>query len=1449
MVRRVVRHAARLLIYLLAAILIIIGVGLTVLETGWAKGQLRDVMVRQANQYLSATLSIGSLSGSILRGLELTDVDLAKDGRTLVHVDAIALSYSISELVQSGTVIRSIRLTRPRFVIGRQADGRWDIAAIVKRERQEGQQAGPNRPIVIQRIEITGGDVRFTDPLDFGAVHAPVEYAALDAVFGFAYYPVRWRLDFDHVSWTGQPPNLTMSRLAGAFGNGPAGWFFDRLSVRTPASSYTVNGRVLRNTQPTSLDLQVHAERLAFQEWSGVLRGLANIAVDASFDIELKGPVSQLGTDIDLRGTGGAVKGHLTLDTTVPGWRGAGTLDVERINLARWLNNEDRPSDITGRVGFDLALELGRHFPRGVYRFDGRHAMYMKYAADNVRARGQITESAVLIAEATATAYRAGASVTSGSIGLDSPFPYSFHGVVTRIDLRNVPAAVPVPHVESMLSFGYDVSGTFSEPFILGRAQFRPSVFLGAQIGAGTVGAIDTRQQPLHYTGDGDVANVDLGRFGAGLDVAWLQDPRFAGTIRGHFRVDGTGADSASMTLTASGRLEQASLFHGTLTGADVSMRIADGSLQARYAGGFDGIDPAIPFGDSRWNASLTGSGSMTATVRDLLVRDVTLADYDVAGQVQFAPTDVHGIPFERGSVDATLSGGLLTVRSLEAAGAAISGRGSGVVALDESGTTRFDYDITRADPAAFERLTGVTASGTIATRGRVEGAWSALHFTGTGTIEQLAAFGVTAKALNGTYDATLPSADPARMAVHVDGRAASLTISGQTIEDAAGTVTIGAAPGGQQVAANLRIHQAGVRRGTVAGTAILHRDQRSVDLTDLTVGLGGMAWHLERSDRPATVRWDEQAITLPRLVFTATGGSERIAIGGDWRTDGNGTLQVSASGVSIEHLQQAFEQPPRYGGTVTLDATIRGTREGPRVTGTLNVVGGHVDRVAYQRLAGRIEYASRRFTIDLRLDQAPGVFLTAQGTVPQALFETDAPPEPIDVAIQSSTIDLALIQGLTDAVQNVSGRLRVDLHAVGMSNDPHAAGTVAVDGASFLVTATNVAYKNARIGLTLSPDRIVVDTFHLEDSSGRPLELRGSLGTHELTVGEFALSIDAQRFEVMRNEFGRMQIDARLQVQGRAEAPLVVGEMTISAGELKVDEILERALSRPYSTEATGFVEPLDPSASVNPWQRLTMNLTLHVPNTLRITGDNVRLSQGTPIGIGGISLRVAGDLYLTKDPGQELYVSGSFDSVTGNYAFQGRRFDVDPASSIIFRGDFNPELYVGVTRVISGVEARVVVTGQLEKPELQMSSVPPLSESDILSLIVFNTSTNQLTTEQQQDLIVRAGTLAAGFFAAPLVQALSNQIGLDILAVEPGSLPGEGPRVTVGQEIAPGLIARFSRQFGSEPYDEATLEYYLSRILRLRGTFSDAQTVTSRSPFRRVERAGIDLLFFFSF
>ena len=203
---------ARIIVGLILVVLIVIGVGLTLLETAWAKNRIRGLIVRQANQYLTATLSIGRLEGSILRGIQLGDVQLSRGGKPMIAIDEIALSYSIRELFQSGTIIRRLRLTRPRIAGAKQPDGRWDLFAIVKRESQEQERTGPKRPIEIQSIEVVDGDVRLNDPLDFGAAHVPTHFAALNTKLKFAYFPVRWEITFDQISWIGSEPALSPRR-------------------------------------------------------------------------------------------------------------------------------------------------------------------------------------------------------------------------------------------------------------------------------------------------------------------------------------------------------------------------------------------------------------------------------------------------------------------------------------------------------------------------------------------------------------------------------------------------------------------------------------------------------------------------------------------------------------------------------------------------------------------------------------------------------------------------------------------------------------------------------------------------------------------------------------------------------------------------------------------------------------------------------------------------------------------------------------------------------------------------------------------------------------------------------------------------------------------------------------------------------------------------------------
>jgi hypothetical protein len=88
-----------------------------------------------------------------------------------------------------------------------------------------------------------------------------------------------------------------------------------------------------------------------------------------------------------------------------------------------------------------------------------------------------------------------------------------------------------------------------------------------------------------------------------------------------------------------------------------------------------------------------------------------------------------------------------------------------------------------------------------------------------------------------------------------------------------------------------------------------------------------------------------------------------------------------------------------------------------------------------------------------------------------------------------------------------------------------------------------------------------------------------------------------------------------------------------------------------------------------------------------------------------------------------------------------------------------------------------------------------------------------------------------------------------VDVFEVDPSGDEGEGPTVTVGQQVGERLFLRFRQIFGARDVSEFQLEYQLADFLRLEGSFAEGQTSANRSLTRRVERGGIDLVVYFSY
>jgi translocation and assembly module TamB len=247
------------------------------------------------------------------------------------------------------------------------------------------------------------------------------------------------------------------------------------------------------------------------------------------------------------------------------------------------------------------------------------------------------------------------------------------------------------------------------------------------------------------------------------------------------------------------------------------------------------------------------------------------------------------------------------------------------------------------------------------------------------------------------------------------------------------------------------------------------------------------------------------------------------------------------------------------------------------------------------------------------------------------------------------------------------------------------------------------------------------------------------------------------------------------------------------------------------------------------------------------------MRFSRESLTGMGDLNAVFGGDLAIRKAPHEKLALSGTLQTVRGSYAYQGRRFTIERDGTIRFAGDssLDPLLSISATRTISGVLVRAALGGQASAPELELTSTPSLEESDILSLLLFNQPVNELAVGQRDELALQAATLASGFVVSPAVSAVGQALGLDFLELEPvGALGSTSFRLSAGREIWKGLFLTYAREFGAEPYNEVLADYELTRYLRLRGNASDVSSVRSRSSlFRRIERAGLDLIFVFSF
>ena len=1434
-----------------------------VTQTTWFKDWLRGFIVRQADDYVNGRLSIGRLDGNLFFGVALADVAITANGETVVDIDDVGLDYNAFTFLTGNVVLDDIRLTRPTLRLERGPDG-WNLAHLIKARTPESTQR--RRPLEIGEIGVSDGTLYIEDAVGTSGVDAPSRIERLDASIGVKTDEDALTVDVAHVSLRAAGPSFGINAMSGVITRTADEIAFENVSVHTEESTLQVSG-VIRNLEGETpeIDLKASSDKLALNELGKVIPALRGYEMQPAFQLTANGPADRLAVDVSARdATLGNVSGDLIVDATGPARRVSGSASVDKLNLEALTRTRPSPlqSDITGEGTFDLTLPTEGRPLAGTYAVELDRVRVAGYDARNVVADGRIDGRTARV-NARGNAY-GGRATAAGTVSTGAPLRLDLRGQAANVDLRNLPAQIPVPRASSDLQFRYTVRGrgdVFS-----GDATFDTSTVAGATIAAGTVGSFTFGAGAPQYTAKGEVANLDIQRIGREFDIPVIAQERYAGRVNGAFDVTGSGGGRHPLTLDVTGTLVDTELFGATFPRMAVETRLSGGDAFIRTNGTFAGLDPAVVTGNSRTAGSLTGEVNADTTLR-AYASGVTPESIDVAGQLTLGPSRVGDISIDSASVDGRYANREGQLNQAVITGADVNLDAQGTIALNETGASNLTV---HAESTAIDRvgeLIGQPLKGSAVVDATVTGNARELTAKGTLTGSNVGHGDSEALSLNSDFSVALPNLTPADARVEATSVATFVEIRGQQINELKAETTY----------ANSRLDfdavaQQGIRELAASGDLVLHPDHQEVHLVTLALRSEKIEWRTEPGSA-AAIQYGGGRITVKDVRLVS--GDQRIQADGVVGSPSE-ALRVRAENVDVAQVDALFLADRRLAGRFTGDATITGAIDDPRVAATFSLNEGAFQAFTFESLAGMVDYAARDVTLDVRLQQTPTAWLTAKGRAPLTLFRPNPPTVGeahdsgaggiVDVAIASSDVDLGIIQGFTTYVTDVTGTMQANVRLTGTGYDPHLDGTIEIRGGAFAVPDMGTNYTGLDTRIDLKPDVVSIQEFKILDNRGFPMTVGGTLAVHERSVGSVNVTVQSENFEVIDNEFADLKLDTDLRITGELRKPRIEGSVEVENGTIFVARVMEVVTADPYATEATavelagadeaaravaaGAGPAPEPERQPSLLDLVDLDVALAIPGNLVLRGDDLRPANA-PIEIGDINATVGGAVRITKAPGAPTRLSGEVNTVRGTYNFQGRRFEILRDGRIRFAGteEIDPTIDIRASRMISGVETIVRVQGSMRQPELSFSSNPPLDQADILSLIVFNQPINELGEGQQASLAERATALAGGYLASGLTQAIGGALELDEFEIQASGERGFGPSLTVGEQVGEHFFFRIRQGFGDAQATELILEYQLKDFLRLQGTAADTSGGSQRVTFRRVERAGIDLIFFFSF
>lgn len=420
--------------------------------------------------------------------------------------------------------------------------------------------------------------------------------------------------------------------------------------------------------------------------------------------------------------------------------------------------------------------------------------------------------------------------------------------------------------------------------------------------------------------------------------------------------------------------------------------------------------------------------------------------------------------------------------------------------------------------------------------------------------------------------------------------------------------------------------------------------------------------------------------------------------------------------------------------------------------------------------------------------------------------FKLDA----LDVGVQAKT-DLRLLHMFAPFLEDLGGPFQVSANLTGSIFKPQLLGNASLKDAYVKIKGFPHPLEKLKTDIVFSHSRVLIQNLTAQLAGG---SVRGDGSVQINGIGDIPVNIRARAEGLNMNVPDKVRTagNADLQFTGSWFPFILSGTYRVHSGLVEME--FGGGDGTGNAPRTSVYLPKILRQANFDPVildLQVILDRPIQVRNSQMDGGASGQLQvkgpPQNPILIGRINTE-RGSRIIVKDK--------TFDLTTGVINF------TDPT-------EVNPELYLSAQSRVEEYDVNVLIQGSAKAPSIRMSSVPPLSEQDIISLLALGITSQQLEgSVQSREQAAQLGyeALGLGLSRTGISKGLESTTGfnLQITSSFDNTRNISVPKLQLNRRVSDRLNAVYARPLtGDQNAQEVKMQYRINSNVSAVGSYEE--------------------------